>query len=314
MGQAMEDFGGDAYSLRIGRLAGFGVAGNALFAYLLARYGVRGILDIRRPWRALGLVLFATLGLLGGFRSVLILYAMLFGIQFFLEGLHRTRMMPVLLAGALVVGMAVVPFTNKLPLPIQRCLSILPVNVNPAVRADAAGSTEWRLQMRKAIAPEIPKHFWVGKGYTASAADYYLTTQAMRMGLLRDFEGSMIAGDYHNGPLSLIIPFGIWGLLAFLFFIGASLHVLIRNYRHGDPEVQHINTFLLAFFLTRVVFFFSVFGAIHSDISILAGLVAFSISLNGGVCRARIPAGANRGPAPELAARAHPRRWMPVRS
>src|SRR5207244_1581023 len=145
------------------------------------------------------------------------------------------------------------------PLPIQRCLSFLPVNVNPAVRADAVGSTEWRLQMWQAIGPEIPRYLWVGKGFTTSPADQYLTFQAVRLGLVRDFEASMVAGDYHNGPLSLIIPFGIWGVLAFLFFLGACFHVLFRNYRYGDPAAKHINTFLLAFFLTRAVFFFFVF-------------------------------------------------------
>ncbi len=313
LGQAAEDFAGDAYSLHSGRLAGLGVAGNALFSYLLARYGVRGILDIRSPWRAVALVLVAILGLLGGFRSVLVLYVLLFGIQFYLEGLHRTRMMPVLLAGGLLVGLAVVPFTHHLPLSIQRCISFLPVDVNPAVRADAAASTEWRLQMWEVIGKEIPKYFWIGKGYTGSAADQYLTAQAVRLGLVRNFEGSMIAGDYHSGPLSLIVPFGIWGVLVFLLFSWACLHVLMRNYRHGDPAVKHINTFLLAFFLTRLGSFLFVFGAVHLDVPAFAGLVAFSISLNGGVCRARAPVSAKPEPAPAPAARAHPRRWMPVR-
>ena len=262
----------------------------------------------------MGFVLFAIIGLLGGFRSVLIFYIMLFGMQFCLEGLHRTRMMPVLLASALVMGAAIIPFTNKLPLTFQRCLSFLPVDVNPAVKADAASSTEWRLEMWKTIAPEIPRYFWIGKGFTATAADYYLTSQAVRLGLLRDFENSMIAGDYHSGPLSIIIPFGIWGVLAFLFLIGASLHVLTRNYRHGDPAVRHINTFLLAYFLTRVISFVFMFGAAHIDIPALAGLAAFSMSLNGGLCRVRVPVRESSAPAPAVPARAHPRRWMPARS
>ena len=167
--------------------------------------------------------------------------------------------------------------------------------------------------MWKALGPEIPKYFWIGKGYTASAADYYLTAQAVRFGLARDFETSVVAGDYHNGPLSLLIPFGIWGVLAFLFFIGASLHVLFQNYRHGDPNVRNVNVFLLGFFLTRLVFFLSVFGGIHADFPILAGLVAFSISLNGGVCRERVPVEPAAEPARVPAVRAGPRRWMPVR-
>jgi hypothetical protein len=169
------------------------------------------------------------------------------------------------------------------------------------------------MQMWKVLRPEISRYFWIGKGYTATAADYYLSSQAMRLGLASDFEISVVAGDYHNGPLSLIIPFGIWGVLAFLFFVGASFHVLLQNYRHGNPAVKHINVFLLGFFITRLVFFMSVFGGIHSDFPILAGVVAFSISLNGGVCRMRSPVEALPEPTPVLPARARPRRWMPVR-
>ncbi|MEY2409246.1 MAG: hypothetical protein QOF48_1916, partial [Verrucomicrobiota bacterium] len=159
-----------------------------------------------------------------------------------------------------------------------------------------------------------PKYFWIGKGYTATAADYYLTTQAVRLGLMRDFEGSVVAGDYHNGPLSLIIPFGIWGLLAFLFFVAASLHVVVHNFRYGEPARKHINTFLLAFFMTKVVFFFFVFGAVQLDVPALAGIVAFSISLNGGVCRVRVQAPALEAPVSVPVPRRQPRRWMPVRS
>jgi hypothetical protein len=286
LGQAYEDFSFDPIGLKIGRIGGFAVAGTALFTFLLARYGVRGVLDIRKPWRLAALVAAASLGLLGGFRSILVGYVLQFTVQFYLEGLHRTRLLPVLLAICLTGFVGLVAFVDKLPLSVQRCFTILPVDVHPALKAEAAGSTEWRWQMWEVLMPQIPKYFWVGKGYTASASDYYLTQQAMRMGFLRDFEGSLLAGDYHNGPLSVIIPFGIWGVLAFLFFLGASFVVLLRNHRYGLAPVRHINTYLLAAFIAKVTFFFFIFGAVHLDVPAIAGLVAFSISLNGGMRRA----------------------------
>ena len=133
--------------------------------------------------------------------------------------------------------------------------------------------------------PEIPKYLWIGKGYTASPADYYFAAESSRRGLAKDFEVSIVAGDYHNGPLSLIIPFGIWGAIAFAGFIWASLKVLYLNYKNGPPDLKLINTFLLSAFIGRVVFFFSVFGVISSDLALLAGLVGLGISMNGGVVR-----------------------------
>ena len=285
MSQAAEDFSLDATSLKVGRLSGFAVAGSAIFFYLIARHGIGGILNTRKPWRMALLVGVGVLGLLGGFRSILVTYVLLFIVQFFLEGLHKTRWMPAV-AGAMLLGLlAVIPIVNKLPLSIQRCFSVLPVEVHPAVRAEALGSTEWRLKMWEILIPEIPKYFWIGKGFTATASDYYLTQQAMRLGFMQGFEGSMLAGDYHNGPLSILIPFGIWGVIAFLLFFGASLHVLLNNFRYGDPAVKHINTFLLGAFITRLILFCFVFGAVQLELAVFIGLVGFSVSLNGGVRR-----------------------------
>ena len=302
LGQAMEDFSLNATSVKIGRIGGLAVVGQTLFSYMLARFGIRGVFEFTKPWRLAVFAVVSVFGLLGGFRSVLVTYVCMLAIQFFLEGLHKTRLLPSMLALGVVGFLLLIPLAGRLPLPVQRCLSVLPLDVDPVVKADALGSIEWRKQMWTVLLPEIPKHFWVGKGYTASSADYYLTQHAMRLGFLKDFEGSLLAGDYHNGPLSVLIPFGIWGLLAFLFFIGASLHVLINNYRNGDSAIQRINTFLLATFLTCLLLFTVLFGAVHLDIAVFAGLVAFSISLNGGVRRKRtalapVPAGQDAKPA-----------------
>jgi hypothetical protein len=40
---------------------------------------------------------------------------------------------------------------------------------------------------------------------------------------------------------------------------------------------------MLAYFITRVIIFFFVFGSLYSDMAFFAGLVGLSVSLNGGV-------------------------------
>ena len=96
-----------------------------------------------------------------------------------------------------------------------------------------------------------------------------------------DASGAMAAGDYHSGPLSLIIPFGIWGVVGFAWFMGAALRYLYRQYRFGHPDLQKINTFLLAYFIARLVFYIFVFGGFFSDLFLFTGLIALSVSLNG---------------------------------
>ena len=105
-----------------------------------------------------------------------------------------------------------------------------------------------------------------------------------------------MAGDYHNGPLSVVIPLGIWGLLAFAWFLVAGARVLYANYRYGNPGLRTINRFLFAYFLVRIFFFIAVFGSFYTEFSIFTGLVGFGLSLNGGVTRqSPAPASGNFG-------------------
>src|SRR5208283_5557251 len=93
--------------------------------------------------------------------------------------------------------------------------------------------------------------------------------------------GTIVVGDFHSGPLSILIPFGLYGAIAFLWFLAAGLRVLHRNWKFGDPALQRVNALLLAAFAGRTVFFFIFFGALHSDIAFFAGLLGLSVALNG---------------------------------
>jgi hypothetical protein len=311
--QAAEDFSWDPTSARLGRIGGLAVGGMAAFAFMMARYGVAGIFDWTRPWRLVAFLAIVAITTLGGFRSAVIGLGVLFTVQFLLEGLHRTRLLVVLLVAGLLGSAMLVPFANKLPLSMQRTLTILPLDLHPAVRIDAAGSTEWRVQMWKVLWPEVPKYCWVGKGFTASETDYYLANQSVLRGLSQDFEGTVIAGDYHSGPLSLIIPFGIWGVLAFLFLIGAGFRLLWNNYRHGDLALRKVNIFLLSSFVAKTIIFLGIYGAIHQDFAAFAGLLGMSIALNGGECKARQQAEPGPAPQPASAPMTRPAPFFPGR-
>ena len=96
-------------------------------------------------------------------------------------------------------------------------------------------------------------------------------------------DGSIVAGDYHNGPLTLIIPFGIWGILAFLWFLAASVRVLWINCKNSESEMRTVNTFLLCFFLSKIVFFSIFFGSFYVEFVLFAATVALSVSINRGI-------------------------------
>jgi O-Antigen ligase len=265
------------------RLGGVSVTCAALFWLLLAKYGIRGIFMSGKLWRPVALILFFTLTLFGGFRSIVVTCALLFTIQFFLEGMHRTKLFPALMMFGIVMAVLCVPFADKLPNTFQRALAFLPVKINPDVRRDAESSTDWRIAMWKAVLPEIPSHLLLGKGYALSAFDLQNMSQAFHPVDAAD-TSSAVAGDYHSGPLSVILPFGIWGVIAFMWFLIAGCRALYHNYCYGPPELRTINALLFSQFLTKIIMFIFVFGAL-SDIEQFTGLLGLGVALNGGVCR-----------------------------
>src|SRR5437867_6130075 len=87
IGQAIEDFAGSPLAAKFSRLGGLAVAGLAAYPFMILRYGLRGIFDWTKPWRLVVFLLIVALSLLGGFRSALVFFGLLFAVQFWAEGL-----------------------------------------------------------------------------------------------------------------------------------------------------------------------------------------------------------------------------------
>jgi|GEM_PF-5895135 len=132
---------------------------------------------------------------------------------------------------------------NKLPMTIQRSLAFLPLELDTEAVLNAKATTDWRVQMWEKLIPQIPKYFWLGKGYGISAQDLEQNMEGMAAGTDASDSSAMV-GDYHNGPLSVIISFGIFGAIGFLWLAGAGLNVLLKNYKYGPPELLIANRFV----------------------------------------------------------------------
>ena len=266
----------------ISRVAGFTASATAVSFYLLAVNGIRTLFV--KWWRLLLLIAVMALGSLGGYRSILVLVGLVFMILFLVEGLLRSPLFPALLVVGALVFAILIPISSKLPLAMQRTLSFLPLKVDPIVRIDAQGSIAWRLEIWRTVSGDLPKYFWLGKGYALNPTDLYLADQAQLRRRTAGHESAVLVGNYHSGPLSVYVPFGIWGSVAFLAFLTVSLRALHLNYLYGSQELRTLNRFLFAFFIGRIIFFFAVFGALASDFYLFTGIVGFSIALNKGIC------------------------------
>jgi O-Antigen ligase len=277
----MVDQGPDDAGMRFGGVSH--LAGTFLYI-VLASYGLRGIFLSGSLWRPVIFFLCLFISLAGGYRLVLIGSLLLFGLMFFMEGLHRTKLLPVFTLGGILLLVISVPLASKLPYGFQRTLSFLPISVSAEAKQDADATVDWRIQIWKAVLPQVPGYLLLGKGYALSQRDFTDMTGRFQNVDAADW-GAAIAGDYHNGPLSVIIPFGIWGAIAFIWLVIAGGRVLYNNYRYGDPALRTINTLFLASFLTETIIFFFIFGGLTNDMLSYAGLFGLSISLNGGMCR-----------------------------
>jgi len=277
----VDQVGRSVFQDDIVRIAGLTCVAPALYSYLLARFGIAGLLNLKKPLRLLLFLVAIAASLLGGYRGGLLLFAFTFVFFFYFEGLHRTRYLPILLCAILIAGGLLVPFAEKLPLAAQRTLSFLPVKMDPIAQQSADASSEWRVQMWKNVLPEVPKYLFHGKGLGMSPNDLYMAQVSVSMPFGDQAAVAEAAGNYHNGPLSVLIPFGIYGMIAFAWFLIAGVRVLYRNLKFGDPSLRTLNGLILAAFLAHIVFFLFVFGALYSDLFLFLGLLGLGVSLNG---------------------------------
>jgi hypothetical protein len=267
---------------QMARLGGTAVASIAVAYAMAARYGLRGIFNGGRFWRAPVFLTLFVVSMFGGYRGTLVMFALTCGILFWLEGLFYSRLMPVLCCGIVLSMVLLVPLAEHLPLPIQRTLSVVPfLKVDEGAAGSAKASSDWRLQMWHEVIPEIPHYLLLGKGYSINAEEL---EKVQTPGFSESgAAGAKLAGDYHNGPLSVIIPFGIWGVIGFLWLLGAGWRVLYRNYKYGDAAFQRINTYLFAAYIAKVIYFMAVFGSFASDMTGFLGMLGMSVAINGGM-------------------------------
>jgi len=277
----MQAIGGDFTTIT--RINGLAPAALSVFCFMMVRYGLRGLLNLTYFWRSAVTLLVLVFGLYSGFRWLPVFIAILFVVQFFAEGLHKTRYLAIALAFVLLAGGFISIAADRLPLAVQRCFTVLPLKLDAAAVEDARGSSMWRLEMWRVLIGDIPKYFWRGKGFAIDPKDLYFATEGLRFGGASGIDGSIVAGDYHNGPLSIIIPFGIWGVLSFLWFTLAAIRALWLNFKNSGEDLKKVNTFLFVFFVGKLIFFSVIFGVLWMDMLLFTATVALSVSINRGV-------------------------------
>jgi len=130
------------------------------------------------------------------------------------------------------------------------------------------------------VLPQVPKYLLKGKGYSYSADDLFMAQLGSMRGGAVAYEEAAFAGDYHNGPLSVVIPFGAAGFITFVWLMVAGARFLYTTHQESPDDLRRINAFLLALFLARVLLFFAVFGSLYNELFLFTGILGLSVALN----------------------------------
>lgn len=282
----------DAADVQVGttRLVSVAFAVGTITVYLLVKHGLRGVTNPQHPVRML--IFFGSIigTLLGGFRNQFGGFILTVCLLFMFERIYRTRQVLLFIFGGLLGLLFLVTFSDKLPYTFQRAMSFLPLKWDAAPLLDAQGTSEWRFKIWRDTWPKVPQYLLLGKGYALTQEDFDMIqggtfANAGASHLDASNEALAISSDFHNGPLSTLIPFGLWGGIGMLWLMGASLFVLYRNYKYGDPTLSNFNTYTFVGGICSVIAFFFIFGGFQDDVGTYARMVGFSIAINGGIAK-----------------------------
>ena len=278
--QPAADFSAEATAAVGGRRVGLAVGSLAGMFAMLSAYGVRGVFSFTKLWRPLVFVLLFATGLLGGFRSFILLGVLVVLVTGYLEGFFKTGAGKVVLVLG-VVGFAMIAlFANQLPQVVQRTLTFLPLELDSAVRADAEFSSKWRFDMWSVLLPQVPQWLLLGKGYGFDSMDLWMVEYQTAQWSLPLYERSLLLGDYHSGPLTVVVAFGVPGFILFVAFLFFAIRHLQRVRSFGDPDLKRINTFLLGYFVARTIHFVFIYGQFNLDLLIFTGTLGLSVAIN----------------------------------
>jgi hypothetical protein len=218
-------------------------------------------------WGLVGAAVLMTLT--SGFRSSLVGVGALVFMWLLYESNNRWRTF-FMLAGLGLIGwliaLAVIPV---LPDTFQRTLSFLPLArewVDPRVLMDAQNSVDFRLGIWELAWRRVPEYLLIGRGMTVEISQWAW----LQSSSYRNPEFFFATHNYHSGPLSLLVDFGLPGFILFTSFL---IMVCVKAWKGVNQSCAGRNDLISRFyaFLTiqvtyKVVAFYLIYGDIKKAI------------------------------------------------
>jgi hypothetical protein len=267
----------------ITRIGQFGKVGYALGLLVVSYFPFYTWLNPARLWVLPSLVLAFLCSAFSGFRSSIFNFCMaVFG------GIYATaRWRALLLIPVGALAIAVVAASQKVivdyPDSIQRALSFLPGQWNPAPAAEAKDSSKWRVEMRELFFSEyFQKAPLIGLGYHFDSKfaleyqDVYLRiAQLQTNDPYHMVRGFIERRNPHEGDLHLLLTGGIFVMVFFVIFC-LSLVFFVLKILHRTPvrQIAPLETWATALIIQQVAAFFVVYGDLAPTLGSLCPIFA----------------------------------------
>jgi hypothetical protein len=254
-------------STRFGYLQGLG---GTLATIACSFWRPFTLLNPMHLWRFFVFMVGVALVLLSGFRSNFMGIFQLFLVSsYFRRGWGEVFRAAAIGVGAIAFLVLLQGNVIELPLPAQRALSFLPGKWEEAAKMEAQGSTEWRVEMWKAImeGDRYIKNKWLGDGYGFTHYQLETMTANAFAGMPSNVqENLLITGGVHSGPISAIRYVGYVGLAIFLTLLVLIAIRAARLIRRAQGTPYYPMALVMGMFLIVLPFnFVFVFGALEGD-------------------------------------------------
>lgn len=242
-----------------------GLAGQLLLVSFLAVVSMKRLLSFRGLWLMPLPLAFLGVTMVGGFRLGILNFFML---GFIVAVLQRAfTVARIFLCGVVMfcAWFALVQASPYLPPGAQRTISWLPgADIPEYIQHDATGTVDWRLELWREGMKKLPDYWLVGKGYAFGEKEAVAVSGANRA--TDEIAWAIVTSSYHNGPISLLLGLGVFGLLiglGLMFAICVRHGRFVRTKWH-DPSLKQCHQVIYALYLVN----FGVFLTIYGDVQV----------------------------------------------
>ncbi len=183
----------------------------------------------------------------------------------------------------------VIIFAPSLPLTGQRMVSIIPgVIVQQEASQDADITTEWRIDVWERGVKSLPDYYLIGKGFAFKEADI-ISANNISNGTYDATDWALVTSSYHQGILSLLIVFGIPGLITgmMMYTLFLKRHLLLLHEKWNSEPLKLCHLVTTSMLTTGWIIYITIYGDVQTTlisalylISILESLWVANVSLN----------------------------------